>query len=120
MHNAANQAASWDNPPLDGFQLSRLAQAIDGFSGEQLTWASGYLAGRAIWWPAFQHYPDLDAMRDELARDGVSYMQDIGLLTDQRAVPWYAHSCYGPGGADFADRGTGFRHAYPDFEGAAS
>ena len=31
--------------PLDGSQLTRLQQAVLGLSGEQLTWASGYLAG---------------------------------------------------------------------------
>lgn len=81
--------------------------------------ASGYLAGRAIWWPAFQHYPDLEAMKAELSADGTEYMRELNSLTDQRAQSWQNHSCYGPDGADFADRGPGFRHAYSDFGGAA-
>jgi len=80
--------------------------------------ASGYLAGRAIWWQAFQHFPDLQAMRAELSADGTAYMREIGELTDQKATPWQSHGCYGDGGADFVDRGAGFRHAYPDFDGA--
>ncbi|MCU7906468.1 MAG: assimilatory sulfite reductase (NADPH) flavoprotein subunit [Candidatus Thiodiazotropha sp. (ex Epidulcina cf. delphinae)] len=33
---------------LSGFQLSRLDQAIEGLTAEQLTWASGYLAGLGV------------------------------------------------------------------------
>lgn len=45
MHNAANQATTQTAAPLDGFQLSRLAQAVEGLGRDQLLWASGYLAG---------------------------------------------------------------------------
>ena len=31
--------------------------------------ASGYLAGRAIWWDAFQSFPDLDAQGDVIERE---------------------------------------------------
>ena len=53
MQNAANQTLAQDTFPLDGFRLSRLAQAVEGLSREQLTWASGYLAGlgAAPAWP---------------------------------------------------------------------
>ena len=47
MQNAANEALAPGAFPIDGFQLSRLAQAIEGLSREQLRWASGYLAGLA-------------------------------------------------------------------------
>ena len=45
MQNAANDTAVSGGIALDGFQLSRLAQAVEGLSHEQLNWASGYLAG---------------------------------------------------------------------------
>ena len=45
MQNAANGALAQGQPPLDGAQLARLAQAVEGLSSQQLTWASGYLAG---------------------------------------------------------------------------
>jgi tagatose 1,6-diphosphate aldolase len=36
--------------------------------------ASGYLAGRAIWWPTFEAtFPDWDAMRAGITRDGIPY-----------------------------------------------
>ncbi|HYN78900.1 MAG TPA: flavodoxin domain-containing protein, partial [Lamprocystis sp. (in: g-proteobacteria)] len=38
--------------PVNGLQLQRLTQALRGLSAEQLTWASGYLAGLAAAWPA--------------------------------------------------------------------
>lgn len=47
MHNAAQTAEDFAVLPLDGFQLSRLTQALEGLGAEQLTWASGYLAGLA-------------------------------------------------------------------------
>lgn len=40
--------------PLDNSQFTRLRQAVDGLSGEQLTWASGYLAGLGAHIPAAQ------------------------------------------------------------------
>ncbi|MFQ5553775.1 MAG: tagatose 1,6-diphosphate aldolase [Acidimicrobiia bacterium] len=46
--------------------------------------ASGYLAGRAIWWDAFQRFPDMDAVRAELATEGVAYMDELTRLTAWR------------------------------------
>jgi tagatose 1,6-diphosphate aldolase len=57
--------------------------------------ASGFLAGRAIWWQAFQRFPDLDAMRAELAADGAAYMRELEALTRAAAQPWSSHPCYG-------------------------
>ncbi|NND83864.1 MAG: tagatose-bisphosphate aldolase, partial [Acidimicrobiia bacterium] len=74
--------------------------------------ASGYLAGRAIWWDAFQAFPDMDAMRAGLTADGLSYMADLNALTDAEATPWTAHPRFGAGGPQLADAGAGFRHAY--------
>ena len=76
--------------------------------------ASGYLAGRAIWWEAFQAFPDLDAMRRELRRDGVGYMGDINRLTDELATPWTDHPGYGEG-PRLAGAGPEFRRNYPGF-----
>ena len=76
--------------------------------------ASGYLAGRAIWWEAFQSFPDLELMRSELRREGVGYMERINQLTDTAAVPWFEHPVYGAGphlahiGPDFRVRYAGF------------
>jgi tagatose 1,6-diphosphate aldolase len=76
--------------------------------------ASGYLAGRAIWWDAFQAFPDLDAMRRELRRDGAPYMDAINLLTDELAVPWTSHPVFGDG-PELAGAGPGFRTGYDGF-----
>ena len=53
--------------------------------------ASGYLAGRAIWSRAAQHFPDVEAMCAELSTDAVAYMQRINTLTDVHARPWHTH-----------------------------
>ncbi len=51
--------------------------------------ASGFLAGRAIWWKAFQeHYPDLSAMEAALADEGLRYFGQINRMTDRMARPW--------------------------------
>jgi len=50
--------------------------------------ASGYLAGRAIWWRAFQHFPDLAAFSQGLETDGVRYMHQLNALTRSAARPW--------------------------------
>jgi tagatose 1,6-diphosphate aldolase len=48
--------------------------------------ASGYLAGRAIWWDALQSFPDLQACAVQLAGSGVSYFRELNALTDARAA----------------------------------
>jgi tagatose 1,6-diphosphate aldolase len=67
--------------------------------------ASGFLAGRAIWWDAFQHYPDLTAMRGDLERDGRAYLERLGELAVASAEPWTAHPCFADG---VAIEGGGF------------
>ncbi len=47
MQNAVDEAPAPGAFPVDGYRLSRLAQAVEGLSREQLRWASGYLAGLA-------------------------------------------------------------------------
>jgi tagatose 1,6-diphosphate aldolase len=78
--------------------------------------ASGYLAGRAIWWSAFQSFPDLDAMTDALRSTSVPYMRELNRLTDRLARPWFKHTCYGDG-PSLAGAGPGFRRSYRDFGG---
>jgi tagatose 1,6-diphosphate aldolase len=80
--------------------------------------ASGYLAGRAIWWDAFQRFPDWDAMRAELARDGMPYVEALNRLTDAHAHPWTTHPAYGTDGVGLAGAGASFRETYPDFAAA--
>lgn len=77
--------------------------------------ASGYLAGRAIWWEAFQRFPDLGAMSAELMTDGRAYMQDLNELTDRLATPWHEHPAFGPEGPQLAGAGDRFRSSYPGF-----
>jgi tagatose 1,6-diphosphate aldolase len=79
--------------------------------------ASGYLAGRAIWWDAFGAFPDLAAMRASLRADGVGYMASINALTDEGALPWHSHPCFGESGPTLESAGAGFRSAYPGFGG---
>lgn len=50
--------------------------------------ASGFLAGRSIWWDAVQMFPDLEGVRAALSTDAAAYMQTINDLTDRHAVPW--------------------------------
>jgi sulfite reductase (NADPH) flavoprotein alpha-component len=45
MDVAANPAERFSTHPLDDLQFTRLQQAIEGLSHDQLAWASGYLAG---------------------------------------------------------------------------
>jgi tagatose 1,6-diphosphate aldolase len=79
--------------------------------------ASGYLAGRAIWLKAFQHFPDWDGIRDELRGEAVPYMRELNALTGRAARPWHSHACYGPGGARVEPSDQSFRHAYAGFGG---
>lgn len=58
--------------------------------------SSGYLAGRAIWWPAAQMFPDLVSAEAALRSEGVTYLQDINRLTDALALPWQSHATFGP------------------------
>ena len=78
--------------------------------------ASGYLAGRAIWWQAFQSFPDVQRMAVELRSTGVPYMGQLNALTDELATPWTKHPCYGATiGIENTD--GDFRTRYADFDG---
>ncbi len=73
--------------------------------------ASGYLAGRAIWLDAAQHFPDLAAMNQALLSDSVPYMRELNALTYAAATPWHDHPAF-PDGVTLADAGPGFNSAY--------
>lgn len=80
--------------------------------------ASGYLAGRAIWLDAFGAYPDWDKIRSSLKANAVPYMNELNVLTDAKALPWYDHTLYGGNvGPDFSieDADATFRNTYSGF-----
>ncbi len=77
--------------------------------------ASGYLAGRAIWWDGFQRFPDLDAFRGELSTSGVRYVEQLNALTADAALPWFEHRSYGAGGPVLDDPTASFRKTYQGF-----
>ncbi|MGB8327330.1 MAG: tagatose 1,6-diphosphate aldolase [Steroidobacteraceae bacterium] len=79
--------------------------------------ASGYLAGRAIWLRAFEHFPDWNAMRAGLRGEAVAYMNELNTLTERAARAWHAHPCYGPTGPRVLPADATFRHVYRDFGG---
>jgi tagatose 1,6-diphosphate aldolase len=77
--------------------------------------ASGFLAGRAIWWKAFQeHYPDLAAMSAALASEGAGYLAEINRMTDAMARPWTASPVFAAG-PTLDDAGQTFPSRYPAF-----
>src|SRR3954462_11662673 len=51
--------------------------------------ASGYLAGRAIWWPAFRdRYPDMDAFRAQVRSEGLPYVARVQDALRKYGTPW--------------------------------
>lgn len=77
--------------------------------------ANGFLAGRAIWWQAFQkHYPDLAAMEAALASEGTGYLREINKMTDAMARPWQESPAFAQGPALEA-AGQTFPERYPAF-----
>ncbi|MFV9673134.1 MAG: tagatose 1,6-diphosphate aldolase, partial [Acidimicrobiia bacterium] len=81
--------------------------------------ASGFLAGRAIWWTPLQRFPDMAAARTALRTDGAAYLRSIGNLTDASASPFFEHPSYGDAGPLLAGDLEDFRRTYPDFGGVA-
>lgn len=75
--------------------------------------ASGYLAGRAIWWEAFrQGWPDMAAFERGLAGEGVAHMERINASLRARATPWWKRPAFA-GGVEFAPGGEEFVTGYP-------
>ncbi|GGE44566.1 tagatose 1,6-diphosphate aldolase [Actibacterium pelagium] len=77
--------------------------------------ASGFLAGRAIWLDAFNHYPDWDKIERDLRTGASDYMNEISALADDKAAPWFEHPCFGGSGARFTPADETFRHEYAGF-----
>ncbi len=77
--------------------------------------ASGYLAGRAIWWDAGQSFPDLEAMRGLLRVGSIPYMEGLNRLTDALATPW-TENTGALGSAQLDGAGPGFRSSYAGLE----
>jgi tagatose 1,6-diphosphate aldolase len=74
--------------------------------------ASGYLAGRAIWWPVFEaSFPDWDAMRAGILREGIPYAQKLQALLDRTGQPWTACRAFADG-VTLADAGPDFYARY--------
>nr|WHW29421.1 putative tagatose 1,6-bisphosphate aldolase [uncultured bacterium] len=80
--------------------------------------ASGFLAGRAIWLDAFNHYPDWERIEAELRGDSCQYMEIISRLADELAHNWITHACFGEEGARFKPANEGFRQDYAGMETA--
>lgn len=49
--------------------------------------ASGFLAGRAIWWQAMQDWPDAERCRARLRAEAVPYLASLSALTGRLARP---------------------------------
>jgi tagatose 1,6-diphosphate aldolase len=52
--------------------------------------ANGFLAGRAIWLEAMQHFPDLGRCAEQLKRDGTATLAELGTLTQRAGRAWHA------------------------------
>jgi len=73
--------------------------------------ANGYLAGRAIWWPAFNVLPDMRRMRTLLTTDASAYQTRINTLTNISASPWTDAPCFRTG-VSLANGGQTFPSCY--------
>jgi tagatose 1,6-diphosphate aldolase len=61
-----------------------------------LAGASGFLAGRAVWYDALEAYPDLDAIRERLRSVSLPYLRSLRAIA-QRGRAWTEHRCFGGG-----------------------
>jgi tagatose 1,6-diphosphate aldolase len=59
--------------------------------------ASGYLAGRAIWWPAALEYPDWEAFRTRVREHGLPYVSLVQSLLTQHGRPWTSKPAFAEG-----------------------
>ncbi len=71
--------------------------------------ASGFLAGRAIWWDEVQPFPDVEACRAALADTSVTYLAMLATITSAHAAQYAGFH-----GADdvVPDLDMGFRRTY--------
>jgi tagatose 1,6-diphosphate aldolase len=75
--------------------------------------ASGFLAGRAIWWDACSAgFPDWDEVDRQLDSSAVPYLARINRLTERAAMPWIKHRLFGVGGPTPPTAGAEFRSRY--------
>lgn len=74
--------------------------------------ASGFLAGRAIWWDAVDRFPDIEAMKRWLDADALAYLRTLNDATRANARPWHSHDCHGPKGPSLAGAGPEFVERY--------
>jgi len=74
--------------------------------------ASGFLAGRAIWWDEAQAFPDMNATRSALRSTSASYMESINQLTDELAPSFDEHRAYPTEGLGLASHDASFRSGY--------
>lgn len=79
--------------------------------------ANGYLAGRAIWWPSFEAFPDIPAMEKQLDDEATRYMSEINKLTQTLAKPWIEAPAIA-GRVDLVAAGHNFPSEYSGFEQA--
>lgn len=74
--------------------------------------ASGFLAGRAIWWDALQHFPDVDRFVSELRTSAVPYLESLTALVHREATPWHLHPRFA--GANLAPVEPGWYRTYAE------
>jgi len=78
--------------------------------------ASGFLAGRAIWWDELLAFPDIDRARSALRTGSAGYLEEINELTDNEALPFGEHRFF-VGDEGPVERSDGsFRHGYGSME----
>lgn len=76
--------------------------------------ASGFLAGRAIWWDELASFPDIDASRQALRNKSAPYFGHIGQLADQAALPFEQHrSLVAPTWATGVEFRSGYESVLP-------
>ena len=55
--------------------------------------ASGFMAGRSIYWEALQPYPDVDAVRERLERDGRAMLRELTTALGSGNAPAVEVAC---------------------------
>jgi tagatose 1,6-diphosphate aldolase len=75
-----------------------------------LAGASGFLAGRAVWYDALEAYPDLDAVRHRLRGVSLPYLRSLRAIA-QHGRPWFEHARYA-GGLAIQDAGPQWYRGY--------
>lgn len=76
--------------------------------------ASGYLAGRAIWWSSAEAYPDLASFRTNLRENGLPYVDTIQAALKAHGTPWHDKPAFA-GTPKLALAQPDFYSAYPAF-----